>query len=194
MSTSILHKTVLSIFSGAFLPWRWRQQVPAKHLYRRTHSHGNASQKSMFLILITYQNLDVCVIKRHLIAIKCRNSLTRYGLWVSEEEPCSMEWVKRGRWQSVVGLVIELQAGWLGTLTACRADMSKSEVGPMQSLFGWRQGIKVGQGSSVSIATCYGLDGPGIESWWGQEFPHLFRPVLEPTQPLIRWVPGLSQG
>jgi len=32
-----------------------------------------------------------------------------------------------------------------------------------------------GQDSSVGIATCYGLDGPGIESRWGRDFytrPH----------------------
>jgi len=27
-----------------------------------------------------------------------------------------------------------------------------------------------GPGSSVGIATGYWLDGPGIESWWGQDF------------------------
>jgi hypothetical protein len=27
-----------------------------------------------------------------------------------------------------------------------------------------------GQGSVVGIATAYGLDGPGIESWWGEIF------------------------
>jgi hypothetical protein len=26
--------------------------------------------------------------------------------------------------------------------------------------------------SSVGIATRYGLDGSGIESWWGRDFPH----------------------
>jgi hypothetical protein len=31
--------------------------------------------------------------------------------------------------------------------------------------------LSCGPGSSVSIATDYGLDGPGIESWWGQDFP-----------------------
>ena len=39
----------------------------------------------------------------------------------------------------------------------------------------------------------YGLERPGIESPWGQDFPHLSRPVLGPTQPPIQWVPGLSQ-
>ena len=32
-----------------------------------------------------------------------------------------------------------------------------------------------GPGSSVGIATGYGLDGPGIESRWGRDFPHLSR-------------------
>ena len=48
-----------------------------------------------------------------------------------------------------------------------------------------------GPGSVVGIATTYGLDGPGIESRWGRDFPHLSRPVLRPTQPPLQWVPGL---
>ena len=31
--------------------------------------------------------------------------------------------------------------------------------------------MKGGPGSSVGIATDYGLDGPGIESRWGRDFP-----------------------
>ena len=50
------------------------------------------------------------------------------------------------------------------------------------------------RGSSFGIANRYGLDGPGIESRWGRDFPHLFRPALGPTQPPIQWVPGLFPG
>jgi hypothetical protein len=52
----------------------------------------------------------------------------------------------------------------------------------------------VGRDGSVGIATRYGLDGPGIESRWGRDFPQPSRPVLWPTQPPIQWVPGLSRG
>ena len=51
-----------------------------------------------------------------------------------------------------------------------------------------------GRDSSVGIATRYWLDGPGIESRWGRDFPHPYRPVLEPTQPPVQLVPDLSRG
>jgi len=34
------------------------------------------------------------------------------------------------------------------------------------------------------IATAYRVDGPGIESRWGRDFP---------TQPPVQWVSGLSR-
>jgi hypothetical protein len=46
--------------------------------------------------------------------------------------------------------------------------------------------VTCGPGSSVGIATDYGLDGPEIESRWGRDFP--------PTQPPVQWVPGPSWG
>ena len=51
-----------------------------------------------------------------------------------------------------------------------------------------------GSGSSVGIATGYGLDGPGIESRLWQDFLHLSRPALKLTQPPVQWVLGLSWG
>ena len=32
-----------------------------------------------------------------------------------------------------------------------------------------------------TICDSYGLDGPGIESRWGRDFPHMSRPALGPT-------------
>jgi len=38
------------------------------------------------------------------------------------------------------------------------------------------------------------LDGPGFESRWLRDFPHLSRPALKLIQPPVQWVRCLSRG
>jgi len=54
--------------------------------------------------------------------------------------------------------------------------------------------VVVGRDGSVGIATRQELDGPGIESLCGRDFPHHFSPALGPKQPPIQWVPGSFSG
>jgi len=46
----------------------------------------------------------------------------------------------------------------------------------------------------IGIATRFELDDPGIEFWWGRDFPHLSRTALRSTQPSVQWVPILFAG
>ena len=48
--------------------------------------------------------------------------------------------------------------------------------------------------SSVGTATRYGLDGPGIKSRWGPDFPNPSRPALRLTQSHVQCVPSLLPG
>jgi hypothetical protein len=52
--------------------------------------------------------------------------------------------------------------------------------------------LMCGLGISVSIVTDYELEGPGSNPG-GDEIFCLYRPALGPTQPPVKWVPGLSR-
>jgi hypothetical protein len=65
---------------------------------------------------------------------------------------------------------------------------------PLSIIFQQAYSLNRGQDSSVGRATDSRLDGVGIESQYGQDFSHMSRLALGPTQPPVQWVPGLSQG
>jgi hypothetical protein len=54
--------------------------------------------------------------------------------------------------------------------------------------------LEVGRDNVVGVASRHGLEGPGIESQWGREFPHPSRPTLGRNQPPVQWIPGLFPG
>ena len=59
--------------------------------------------------------------------------------------------------------------------------------------FAVHKAMNSGPGSSVDIATDYGLDGPESNPGGDQIF-RPFRPALGSTQPPVKWAPGLSRG
>jgi hypothetical protein len=79
----------------------------------------------------------------------------------------------------------EIIPTFLRHVTACQFSKVKVKILPYE--------IDGELGTSVGIATGYGLECPGIEFWWGRAFPHLSRPILGPTQPPVEWVRGFSR-
>ena len=63
--------------------------------------------------------------------------------------------------------------------TALLTDLSNGSKHFFCVTYNW------GRESVVGIATRYGLDGPGIESRWGRDFPHPSRPALGPPKPPV---------
>jgi len=78
--------------------------------------------------------------------------------------------------------------------TVMNAGSCCKNISPQRGLMYRTSDVATGRDSSVGIANRYGLDGPGIESRLGQDFPHPSRPALRPTQAPIQWLPGLSRG
>jgi hypothetical protein len=68
----------------------------------------------------------------------------------------------------------------------CGADHPLPSSSEVENGFELYFRLPGGRNSAVGIATGYELDGSGIESHWGRDFPHSFRPSLGFTQPAVQ--------
>jgi hypothetical protein len=83
----------------------------------------------------------------------------------------AVQWVMEGR-------VLYLAYFWN---VLCKLVASKVQYIQLRSTcYGTVHSGTRGPGSVVGIVTGYGVDGPGIDTQWGWDFPHQSRPALEP--------------
>jgi hypothetical protein len=89
---------------------------------------------------------------------------------------------------------LEIKWKWICRLSL--RNLGRIEIGRtayVENIKVYPQNI-VGRDVTVGVATRYGLDGPGIESRWGRDFPNPSRPAVVPTQLPIQWVRGIFRG
>jgi len=78
-------------------------------------------------------------------------------------------------------------------LKQCYKDINKVSLGRARIVKLTVIAYVCGPGSSVGIATDYGLDGP-VSNLGGDEIFRPSRPAVRSTQPPVKWVRGLSRG
>jgi len=144
-------------------------------------------------------------------------AVSHKSLFVSGDFWTWMSFLPKTHYQDVLCELIELiKRSWIRPALTCIRIWNKTGLATVQSS-SWcahpRVAIKCncsvhyylflpfllnlhtqcgGPGSSVGIATDYGLDGPGSNPG-GDKIFRQYRPTLGPTQPLVKWVPGLSR-
>ena len=92
------------------------------------------------------------------------------------------------------GLPGDFSLTYFVRFTNYAAIISLCSVKQSAFLFETYCNVRVGRDSVGGMATHYGLDGPGIKSRWGRNFPHPPRATLDPTPPPIQLVLVLSRG
>ena len=111
------------------------------------------------------------------------NGTITAGGWAGKDK----EWSGSGlRYQGTINVPAE--TGELTDRLSPNRDMK-----PQTTEYKARLPIPCRSGSSVGIATDYGLDGPESNTG-GDEIFRPSRPVLRPIQPPVKWVPVLSRG
>ena len=88
-----------------------------------------------------------------------------------------------------LGFALPAYAEGIGVLSVYFAILSNK----VYTCFPLNITINCGPGSSVGIATDYGMDGPGSNPG-GDEIFRLSRPALGSTKTPVQWVPCISRG
>ena len=192
-SDVLLSERSMLVTATRLLYWQWSRQSSVQYYTQ----HGSAAPSIRDVITLQYCLAGIA----SYVTFTAHSMINRDALLAGKFVTGGQDRILAGRqsdfkFSSLQKCICESHQLWRCVYRAsyCNVLMTNEMHSPYNQFYSTIFCLLYMFRTWAGIATRYGLDGPGIESRWGRDFPHPSRPALGPTQPPVQWLPGLSRG